>query len=89
MSDEQRDRINTAIDIIYKLGTPIGLAALFWLNNTFASVEEVKQLGERLTKVETAIQLLVKDAEVNGRQDAALQDHEGRLRSLEFRRASQ
>jgi type II secretory pathway component PulJ len=88
MSEAQRQRIGWWVDLVWKFGTPLALAALFFLKSAFATKDDLTALENRLTKTETAILLITKDAEVNQRQDKSLEDHEQRIRVLERVRPS-
>jgi hypothetical protein len=83
MSDRTKESVRWWVDVVWKVGTPLGLAALFYLKSQFASVDEMKAAEDRLTKIETAIQLLIKDNEQDQRQDQTLRDIENRLRLVE------
>lgn len=85
MSNDTKATLNFWIDLLFKLGTPIGLAALFFLKGTFASHDEVAAVGDRVSRIETAIQVMVVQNKVNDRQDDQLRDHEGRIRAAEQR----
>lgn len=90
MTQATQQRVTNWIDMVYKLSIPCMVIGSFYLNSTFASKEEVRAMlksqEDRVTKAETAILLLAKDNETNGRQDKSIEDHELRLRSLETRR---
>ena len=85
MSNDAKATLNFWIDIIFKLGTPVGLVALFFLKGTFATHDEVAIVADRVGRIETAMQVMVVQNQVNTRQDEQLRDHEGRIRLIELR----
>ena len=82
MSEKTKIQINWLIDVIFKVGTPIALACLYFLKSNFVSVEDARKIENRIGDAETAIKLMVKENEINARQDKILEDHEQRLRRL-------
>lgn len=70
-------------DIVFKVGTPVVLCAMFFLRKSFASHEEVRAVNERVTAIETAIKVMVEQNKVFERHERRLEDHETRLRGLE------
>ena len=83
MSNETKASLSWWIDLVFKVGTPLGLAALFYLKSSFATHDEVANVADRVGKVETALRVMVEQNRVNDRQDESICDHEQRLRSLE------
>lgn len=86
MSHETKESIRYWIDLLWKVGTPLGLFALFYLKSSFATHDEVANVGRRVADVESAIRVMVEQNKVNDRQDEQLRDHEGRLRVVEAKR---
>lgn len=83
MSHETKAAISWWVEIIWKVGTPLALLALFWLKGTFATHGEVQAVADRVGKIETALSVMAEQNKVNHRQDETLRDHEIRIRTLE------
>tara|TARA_R110000868_G_scaffold114363_1_gene306508 strand:+ start:911 stop:1177 length:267 start_codon:yes stop_codon:yes gene_type:complete len=73
------------VDIIYKVGTPCALVALFFLKSQFVTKAEYANELQRLNQVETTLKLMAEQHHVNDRQDVVIHDHEQRIRNLEKR----
>lgn len=86
MSDSQRAALNRWIELIYKVGTPLGLAALFFLKTQFATKDDLSLLAARLDRLETAVLVMTEQNKVSERQQRQIDDHEARVRLLEARR---
>ena len=78
-------RAYVLVDILYKVGTPCALAALFFLKSQFVTKAEYVNDMQRLTQIETTLKLMAEQNRVNDRQDVILSDHEQRLRNAEKR----
>ena len=85
MSNDTKAALSYWVDLTFKIGTPIGLVALFFLKGTFATHDEVATVADRVGRIETAMQVMVVQNQVNNRQDEQLRDHEGRIRTVEQR----
>jgi hypothetical protein len=83
MTVPQRETLSRWVDLIFKVGTPLGFAALFYLKGTFATHESVAKVADRIANVETALTLIIEQNKTNERQDKRIDDHETRLRALE------
>jgi len=71
------------VDIIYKAGTPIALAALFFLKSQFVTKDQYEKNATRITEIETTLRIMAEQHHVNDRQDTTILDHESRIRKLE------
>lgn len=78
-------RTYVLVDIVYKIGTPLALAALFFLKSQFVTKEQYQKDMDRISQIETTLKLMAEQNRVNDRQDAQLVDHEQRIRNLERR----
>ena len=91
MSDEDNPkstpltRVHAFFDIMFKVGTPLGLALVAWLGSQFATKGEVDELQKKVTEIEKILAVMVETNRVNERQDKALGDLEDRIRKLETR----
>lgn len=86
MSEAQRENIARWADLIFKIATPIALAALFFLKSSFATRPELQAVSDRISAIEATLAVMVEQNRTNERQDKRLEDHETRLRVVEFRR---
>lgn len=87
MSEKQKERITWWVEIIFKIGTPLGIllvgAGLNWLTANFAQREEFAKLAGRVDAIERLL-IRMESREVADQQHGALlADHEGRIRALE------
>ncbi len=85
MTTEQRDTLGRWADLVFKIGTPIGFALLFYLKGTFATHEEVSQVADQVYQLKNTLTLVIEQNKTNERQDKRLDDHEARLRQAEAR----
>ena len=76
-------KTNALLDIIFKIGTPLGLLLVAWMGTQFASKEEVDTLQSKVSEIEKVLAVMVETNRVNERQDKDIADHEARIRSLE------
>lgn len=76
-------RVHAFFDIMFKVGTPLGLALVAWLGSQFATKGEVDELKTKVSEIEKILAVMVETNRVNERQDKTLADHEDRLRRLE------
>ena len=83
MSERQKENLLLWIDLIFKVGTPLGLLALFFLKSSFATRPELDALSARISALENAIAVMTEQNHTNERQDKRLEDHEQRLRVVE------
>lgn len=83
MSHETKAAISWWVEIIWKVGTPVALIALFWLKGTFATHGEVQAVADRVGRIETALSVMAEQNKVNNRQDETIRDHESRIRIVE------
>lgn len=78
------------VDIFFKVGTPVALAALFFLKSQFVTKAEYDAAnfkdGKRLQDIEITLRVMAEQYYTNERQDAKITDHEQRLRVLEQRK---
>lgn len=86
MSDETKQRVAQWVDLAYKIGVPLGLAALFFLKSNFATRAELQQISDRVVGIESLIAVMAEQNKTNQRQDDRIADHEQRLRALESRK---
>jgi hypothetical protein len=70
-------------DIIFKIGTPLGLALVAWMGSKFATQAELDALEGQVNEIQKVLAVMVEQNKVNTRQDLVLTDHEDRLRLLE------
>lgn len=89
MSDEAKKQLIKNFDFAAKVAAficPFALgAAMLWLNANFVSRAEFEKMSERLSKVETAIVLLIEQQKSVDREARRIDDHEQRIRALESR----
>ena len=87
MSEETKKQLLRNFDFAAKIAAFIGPfalgAALLWLNANFVSRAEFEKMSERLSKVETAIVLLIEQQKSVDREARRIDDHEQRIRALE------
>jgi len=76
-------RAQAFFDIVFKVGTPIGLLLVAWMGSKFASKAEVDLIRTQVNEIEKVLAVMVETNRVNERQDITLTDHEERLRELE------
>lgn len=84
MSDANREAIGRWVDLVFKIGTPLALAALFFLKSSFATKAELEAVSVQVRELQGAIAVMVEQNRTNERQDQKLADHESRIRVLEF-----
>jgi hypothetical protein len=81
------EKLNALTDLIFKIGTPLGLGCLFFLKSQFVTTEEFKAYmtlrDERINKIEMTLAVMAEQNRTNTRQDEVLSDHEKRIRLLE------
>lgn len=85
MSDKQRENIARWADLVFKIGTPLALAALFFLKSSFATRPELQAVSDRISAIEATLAVMAEQNRTNERQDKRIEDHEIRLRAVEFR----
>ena len=76
-------KTHAALDIIFKIGTPIGLLLVAWMGTQFATKGEVDNLQNKVSEIEKVLAAMVETNRVNDRQDKDILDHEARIRKLE------
>lgn len=80
-------KISEWIDAASKVATPVGVAAILWLNSQYVTRSEFAVASERLSnRVEKIEQVLIRmeaSAITDKRHDDLLVDHETRIRTLE------
>ncbi len=86
MSDKQREALTKWADLIYKIGVPLGLAALFFLKSSFATKAELEAVASQVRELQSTLAVMVEQNRTNERQDKRIEDHEQRLRLVEARR---
>ena len=86
MSDKQRAALSGWVELLYKIGVPLGLAAIFFLRSSFATKEELESVAVRISAMERALAVMAEQNLTNERQDKRIEDHEARIRALEFAR---
>ena len=83
-------RVYLIVDILFKAGTPVGLACLFFLKSQFVTKAEfaaaMAVVDVRLNKIDTTLMVMVEQNHVNDRQQEEIRDHEHRIRTLEMKR---
>ena len=86
---EQEDRpapitkVHAFFDIMFKIGTPLGLVLVAWMGSQFATKNEVDDLKGKVSEIEKVLAVMVETNRVNDRQDQDIEDHERRIRALE------
>lgn len=86
MSEKQREALTKWADLLYKIGVPLGLAALFFLRSSFATKPELQLVADRITALERTLAVMAEQNKTNERQDGRIEDHEQRLRRIESAR---
>lgn len=84
--EEPTPRISKAFtffDIVFKVGTPLGLALVAWMGSKFATQAELNVVQTQVNEIQKVLAVMVEQNKVNQRQDSTLADHETRLRDLE------
>ena len=76
-------RVHAFFDIMFKIGTPLGLVLVAWMGSQFATKSEVDDLKGKVSEIEKVLAVMVETNRVNDRQDEASADHERRIRALE------
>ena len=81
------ETFNKTIDAASKLAVPFGVATMLWLQSQFVTRLEFstsnERVDQRLGKIEAVLIRMEAGAEADKRHDVVLNDHEGRIRSLE------
>jgi Skp family chaperone for outer membrane proteins len=91
------DRASTIIGILGAIGGITAAVAVLWLQSNFLTrgefethkkdtYELIQKMERNLQAIEKTLAVMVEADKQNARQDAILQDHEQRLRSLEHQR---
>jgi len=89
MSEDKPDglrpitKVHAFFDIMFKIGTPLGLLLVAWMGSQFATKSEVSDLKIKVSDIEKVLAVMVETNRVNDRQDDILDDHELRIRKLE------
>lgn len=76
-------RVHAFFDIMFKIGTPLGLVLVAWMGSQFATKSEVDDLKGKVSEIEKVLAVMVETNRVNDRQDEDIADHERRIRALE------
>ena len=76
-------RAHAFFDIMFKIGTPLGLLLVAWMGSQFATKAEVDALQGKVSEIEKVLAVMVESNRVNDRQDEDIDDHEKRIRELE------
>jgi uncharacterized membrane protein (UPF0182 family) len=87
-------KLATWLDIAWKVGVVLLAGGVWWLNSHYVTREEYaaarhedaaqfEAVRQQVRDVERAVLLLIEQQRANERQDAALGDHEQRLRVVE------
>ena len=76
-------RVHAFFDIMFKIGTPLGLVLVAWMGSQFATKNEVDDLKGKVSEIEKVLAVMVETNRVNDRQDQDIEDHERRIRALE------
>ena len=76
-------RVHAFFDIMFKIGTPLGLVLVAWMGSQFATKSEVDSLQGKVSEIEKVLAVMVESNRVNDRQDDDIDDHEKRIRDLE------
>jgi hypothetical protein len=91
------DRASAVIGILGAIGGITAAVAVLWLQSNFLTRTEfdehrketyelIEKMEKNLSAIEKTLAVMVEADKQNARQDAALQDHEQRLRTLERQR---
>ena len=91
MSDKEEEvvrppvisKVHAFFDIMFKIGTPLGLLLVAWMGSQFATKSEVSDLKGKVRDIEKILAVMVETNRVNDRQDEVIDDHEKRIRKLE------
>lgn len=76
-------RVHAFFDIMFKIGTPLGLVLVAWMGSQFATKNEVDELKGKVSEIEKILAVMVETNRINERQDEVIADHESRIRKLE------
>ena len=76
-------KVHAFFDIMFKIGTPLGLLLVAWMGSQFATKSEVADLKGKVSEIEKVLAVMVETNRVNERQDQTIADHEDRIRKLE------
>ena len=76
-------KVHAFFDIMFKIGTPLGLLLVAWMGSQFATKSEVEALQDKVSDIEKVLAVMVETNRVNDRQDEDIDDHEKRIRKLE------
>lgn len=81
------ERLNTLIDVLVKLATPLGVVIMLYLQSQFVTRQEFvtasEKLDLRIQKIEEVLIRMEMRDEVDSLHSKQIADHEQRLRSLE------
>ncbi len=81
------ERLNTLIDVLVKLATPVGVVIMLYLQSQFVTRQEFvtasEKLDLRIQKVEEVLIRMEMRDEVDSLHSKQIADHEQRLRTLE------
>lgn len=74
-----------ALDLIFKVGTPLALIVLAALNSRYVTRKEFEATRTMIDEVRTNNRLMKQELENKAYIDTKLNDHESRLRAVEIR----
>ena len=81
------ERLNTLIDVLVKLATPLGVVIMLYLQSQFVTRQEFvaasEKLDLRIQKIEEVLIRMEAREEVDSLHSKQIADHEQRLRTLE------
>lgn len=81
------ERLNSLIDVLVKLATPLGVVIMLYLQSQFVTRQEFvtasEKLDLRIQKIEEVLIRMEMRDEVDSLHSKQIADHEQRLRSLE------
>lgn len=81
------EKLNTLIDVLVKLATPVGVVVMLYLQSQFVTRQEFvtasEKLDLRIQKIEEVLIRMEAREEVDLLHSKQIADHEQRLRSLE------
>jgi len=81
------ERLNTLIDVLVKLATPVGVVVMLYLQSQFVTRQEFvtasEKLDLRIQKIEEVLIRMEMRDEVDSLHSKQIADHEQRLRILE------
>lgn len=81
------ERLNTLIDVLVKLATPVGVIIMLYLQSQFVTRQEFvtasEKLDLRIQKIEEVLIRMEMRDEVDSLHSKQIADHEQRLRILE------